>query len=754
MLVPFGASSNALLELTEAPSAIPLADDRDAACEKARLTEGGNTSGASVELPDLVWAALRLGDVAAVVWTTVVPEVAKLSYSTGAGDWTQVNESKPTTQHHFLLPGLPIGGQLCFIASSMSASSTMHAVLLRNSRTSEDPGPGTVYTANLMVQSTELALRERIPDIIDRFAERLWDATDGHVRAGRIVVLWGNVDHSYVEDDVCNLRTAGVTNPKPAVCNWYDVVFALDSEPTLNRAGYTKRNGIITGSTIFMDIEDAELPNTDDPGIVLLHEFGHYAFNMDDMYSPGPDGTIPCSVAGARISVMGSDRHATEFDDLAARCPNKPTAKPSWSYLVDTHPGIEERANGPVFGPVGDGGAYSLHFLPVPPLPVVRLGQDDAGWGIDAGDTPEGALPIRLDWQYSGAITERDLDWFLVRGDPATPLVVDALYPGCLGVFDLRGRSIATCAFGAPHYRATAIFPEDGLALLRAGSVVVGLSRLEYRFIAASGTPQGSMADVRCAPVRLDAEVAGLHSARLSWRDEPGSTAYNIYRADAAGALQLVASTSNTHLIDVGVTPGGIYRYEARAVVGALELPACGQVPLEVPAWPECAPAQVKVQASAEAVALAWEGVAWASSYVVWRSTAGGEREMRAAGVTSTSWQDSAEPRMSYLYAVAAIIDGETTASCGDVPITTPSDCDPWLSVERNLGTTGLSWSSSEAATGYAVYRMKANHPWSWLATVSSPQSSYVDDPSDQRVYQYQVRPIIDNVERDACNVA
>ncbi|HLF16560.1 MAG TPA: hypothetical protein VI796_03910, partial [Candidatus Thermoplasmatota archaeon] len=97
-------------------------------------------------------------------------------------------------------------------------------------------------------------------------------------------------------------------------------------------------------------------------GSVLTHELGHYAFGMQDMYTDlgtGPD----CYDAGTSVSVMGSNRDATEYDDEVNRCPNESLLsgyEPAWTSLRQRFDAVPDRTGPPDPGPEGDGGRFQL----------------------------------------------------------------------------------------------------------------------------------------------------------------------------------------------------------------------------------------------------------------------------------------------------------------------------------------------------------------------------------------------------------
>lgn len=343
-------------------------------------------------LPSLVYAALKTGFRAVVAWETEDAFPATLAASLDGGASVTLSEATPRRQHVFVLDGLPVGATLCFTPQGGSA----HAMRLANAMNAHD---GEAYVMSLLVLANEQPDRAALEAGLDRYARVLYDATDGHVRTGRIVTLFGDAERHNSGWVTCYL-TSIVTGDRPLCQNVYDVLFTYDG--SIGGAAQTYADGIQDpAQTIWMNqyLQAPLVGLPDDVGMVLAHEMGHYAFGMADYYG-NLAGTDPdCWDAAKGLSIMGGNRDATEYDDEVNRCPNEalfPDYVPSWTYMRERFPLIPDRTVIDA-GPAGDGGVYARHsfvLLPQASEHVDADPQDDAGSGRDAGGSFETAVRV------------------------------------------------------------------------------------------------------------------------------------------------------------------------------------------------------------------------------------------------------------------------------------------------------------------------------------------------------------------------
>lgn len=427
----------------------------DAACSPGGPAVTATSGAGDPELPSLVYAALKTGFRVVVAWETELPEIGRLRYALDGGVASTRSETAPRTTHVFVLDSLPIGRAFCFTPlhqDSSPATASQHAIVTRNAMNAHD---GTGYTINFLALMNEGSDVPLVEGYMDEFAARMVDATDGHVRVGRFVMIVGDHEHPNA-----GYLTCAFVVVVPGICTqWYDVLFTNDAWP--QGAASTFLDGIQDrNAAIWMNSywQGGVVSLGDDVGSVLMHEVGHYAFGAVDLYG----GTLNCWDPAESISIMGASRLATEFDDEVNRCPDEPSISgyaPSYPRLRARFPLVPDRHGVIDPGPVGVGPAYARHTfeilpprvdVPIPPVPQVQ--QDDAGSGADAGSFPTSAVPIDADVLYEGQLLYPGDGSDMYRMDaPAGSTIEVAIYPRTATCFELRradGSSIpGSCAY-------------------------------------------------------------------------------------------------------------------------------------------------------------------------------------------------------------------------------------------------------------------------------------------------------------------
>lgn len=339
----------------------PLPPPGEFTCPEGPVVEPYDTFGRDDSLPGLAWAALKTGFRFAVVWSTEEPTTETLRYSVAGGPELTVTELAPTRVHLFALEGLPEGKTICFRAGS----APLHAARLANAMTAFQPAPATstaqgTYTLNVMVLVNEAGDLTEVEPGMDRFAQMIWDATDGGVRVGAMLIVAADYAHHNVGWPTC-----GLIDTAPVVCNnLYDAIVTEAANPA--GAASTNRQGIREPQlTIWMNLHWQAVPgplSLDDFGAVLTHEAGHYVFDMDDLYGSNTVVTTECYDETTGVSIMAGDRSATEFDDPMTPCPNQPPGyTTSWEFLQGQFPEVADRPTGPVPGPEGNGRVAFRH---------------------------------------------------------------------------------------------------------------------------------------------------------------------------------------------------------------------------------------------------------------------------------------------------------------------------------------------------------------------------------------------------------
>ncbi|MGB1585944.1 MAG: PKD domain-containing protein [Thermoplasmatota archaeon] len=305
---------------------------------------------------DLHWAVLKSGFRMFLAWETSNPEPSRVQYWDGA--WREHTSDVDATHHLVFLEGLPEGQDLCFEVDGKA-----HATHLGNGPTGWDDWD-QVYTVNSVNLVNEQSHLPTVQEGIDNYARLLWDATDGHIRAGMNLILANDPQRHNSGWVTCYIVPAGGT---PTCNQLHDVIFTFDASPTG------------AASTYLMGIEDPAAAIwmnwywqgalfcshicLDDVGSVLTHEYGHYLLDMLDYYAEQDDPTgQDCTDIGLSLSIMGGSRDVTEFDDVHHPCPNRAQFEkyePNWERARAHFGHLPDRADGIDPGPEGNGGGYS-----------------------------------------------------------------------------------------------------------------------------------------------------------------------------------------------------------------------------------------------------------------------------------------------------------------------------------------------------------------------------------------------------------
>lgn len=364
-----------------APPPLP-APDALSPCQGVSGAEQNATHGeGDATLPTLAWAALKTGFRVVVAWETLAPTPGEVVYHVeGAADSARKVGLPASTRHVIVLedPDMVVGGVLCFQARAGPLLSAWHAVRLANAYV-RPPGETGAYTVNLLVHATEAHKDlDTIEAALSVFAQKVWDATDGNVRLGRVFFVAGDPQRQGAGYDRCRIQ--GPNDPlaffRDPACDAigthsYDVFFTNDVNGANawgsflgiafpDRHIWVRANGTVPGHGA------SGFPFTpDEVGFILAHEFGHYALDARDAYTGFGAGIVKCYDAATGVSLMGSDRRATELDEATvAPCPSGTVPsgyRESWEWMQDHYVDVADRAGGPVAGPSGTGGVFEVH---------------------------------------------------------------------------------------------------------------------------------------------------------------------------------------------------------------------------------------------------------------------------------------------------------------------------------------------------------------------------------------------------------
>ncbi|MBQ2625524.1 MAG: InlB B-repeat-containing protein [Kiritimatiellae bacterium] len=221
----------------------------------------------------------------------------------------------------------------------------------------------------------------------------------------------------------------------------------------------------------------------------------------------------------------------------------------------------------------------------------------------------------------------------------------------------------------------------------------------------------------------------------VTWNAVEGAVSYRILRATTEFVEDAVevGTSAGTSWMDLNAANGVTYNYWVVAVGASFEGEASasdvGYLRLAVPEG---------VTASnggfADRVKIAWNAVAEASHYRVYRSaSASGSKTPVSGWQTALNYSDTtAEPGVTYWYFVVAAADGEgrnasgySAGAAGSLKIGAPTGV--YATDGTSAAGVTVSWNATPGAEGYKVYRGTANNPDA-AEVVSSVSSVSFDD--------------------------
>ncbi len=246
------------------------------------------------------------------------------------------------------------------------------------------------------------------------------------------------------------------------------------------------------------------------------------------------------------------------------------------------------------------------------------------------------------------------------------------------------------------------------------------------------------------------------NGVKVLWTKSNGATGYTVYRSILTNGKwsgwKVMGTTKADKLawIDKSVNAGTTYKYTVRAINNDIKSSfkeTEGLLYLSVPA--------VKISNSAKGVNVSWTKITGAINYAVYRAefTNGKWSSWKVVSRTGsvTNYVDSTvNSGVTYRYTVRAI-NGKTMSAYKQ------SDsllylAQPTTTVANATNGIKVSWTKSNGATGYTVYRsVLTNGKWSgWkvMGTAKADKFAWLDKSVDAgATYRYTVRAIKSNVK-------
>jgi fibronectin type 3 domain-containing protein len=261
-----------------------------------------------------------------------------------------------------------------------------------------------------------------------------------------------------------------------------------------------------------------------------------------------------------------------------------------------------------------------------------------------------------------------------------------------------------------------------------------------YSFTVAAYTKDGNgplslaVSAMPIAPPQGVTAAMGDGRVTIMWQPSAGATSYTIYRK-AEGEpefSELTTGVLTPPFVDPGLTNGRRYSYQLLATTAASFSDFSAMVSaIPVPPPPKSVPVVSAVAGNGK-VTLRWSDVPGASGYSVYRSTTGAFIGPPIGTTTETTFKNGALANdTTYFYTVAALNiggEGARAAAVSAVPVAPPlAPQNPAaVPVSKQMA---LSWSPSDGATTYAIYRSTSTNRQKSVAVATGVGGSrFIDD--------------------------
>ena len=240
-----------------------------------------------------------------------------------------------------------------------------------------------------------------------------------------------------------------------------------------------------------------------------------------------------------------------------------------------------------------------------------------------------------------------------------------------------------------------------------------------YKYI--SGTEVLSKSYPEVTTVTKPADVTGFKAAsssestiKLTWNKASGADGYIVYRYNnSTKKYERIAKGKNLSYTDKKLTLGNSYKYAVRAykTVGKNEILSTSYPQITAKTSLSNVTGFKSSAVSDSAVKLTWNKVSGADGYIVYRYNTSIKKYERIAKAEKFEFTDeNLAPGTSFKYAIRAykIVNGKEILSPSfpeAVTSTPPSDVTDFTASSSSGTSIDLTWSESEGADGYVVYR-------------------------------------------------
>lgn len=217
----------------------------------------------------------------------------------------------------------------------------------------------------------------------------------------------------------------------------------------------------------------------------------------------------------------------------------------------------------------------------------------------------------------------------------------------------------------------------------------------------------------------------------VSWKEHPYADSYIVCRKNN-GVWTRIAETIDIEYTDKTIVSGEIYGYGVIPVVGEFE----GGIDDEnVKEFKYLSiPKITEAKLTSDSIKVYWGKVAGAKTYKIQKASLdsdgnrkGSYKTIATVKADKTSYEDeSVKAGKGYIYRVYALDEDDSSLASTGYKATFLAT-QKIKSLSNAYGGVKITWSSSEGAKKYRIYRKVSGGDWVFVKSVSSSKKSYVD---------------------------
>ncbi|MGE3841704.1 MAG: DUF1800 family protein [Vicinamibacterales bacterium] len=244
------------------------------------------------------------------------------------------------------------------------------------------------------------------------------------------------------------------------------------------------------------------------------------------------------------------------------------------------------------------------------------------------------------------------------------------------------------------------------------------------------------------------AAVAGDRQVAVTWQPSAGASSYTILRSFSSASesfVELATGIASAPYVDANLTNGTKHYYRVRAVTN-LGASAPSSVVWAIPQIPPpaAAPTNLTGTPGNGRVTLVWDPVATATTYRIYRATAGVWDPKSIGSTTTTTFKNyKLTNGTAYSYKVAARNAGGDGPSSEAITLTpeAPPAAPTNITALAGDGQVAVSWAPVPGALGYNVYRgTSSNRQATQAVAAGLATPEFLDQPlQNGPTYYYKV---------------